>query len=123
MYTGLMGIVELSNISKVYQMDNVQVNAVKNASFSIQQGEFAAISGPSGSGKSTLLNIIGLTDLPTSGTLIINGNDIYKNITLGVKAKIPSRVDSMLTDLRRSQLGFIFQTINMVPLLNVWENI
>ena len=83
MYTGLMGIVELSNISKVYQMDNVQVNAVKNASFSIQQGEFAAISGPSGSGKSTLLNIIGLTDLPTSGTLIINGNDIYKNITLG----------------------------------------
>lgn len=123
MYTGLMGIVELSNISKVYQMDNVQVNAVKNASFSIQQGEFAAISGPSGSGKSTLLNIIGLTDLPTSGTLIINGNDIYKNITLGVKAKIPSRVDAQLTDLRRSQLGFIFQTFNLVPVLNVWENI
>ena len=118
-----MVIVELKNISKIYQMDKVQVHAVNNASFSINKGDFAAISGPSGSGKSTILNIIGLTDLPTEGSLIINDIDVYKNINLNIKAKIPTKLDSVLTDLRRSQLGFIFQTFNLIPVLNVWENI
>ncbi|MBR5580058.1 MAG: ABC transporter ATP-binding protein [Treponema sp.] len=118
-----MAIVELKNINKTYQMDKVQVQAVKDASFSIQAGEFAAISGPSGSGKSTLLNIIGLTDMPTSGEVILNGINVYQDVTLGVKTKVPLKLDTTLTNLRRTQLGFIFQTFNLVPVLNVWENI
>ena len=118
-----MAIVELKNINKTYQMDKVQVQAVKDASFSIQEGEFAAISGPSGSGKSTLLNIIGLTDMPTSGEVILNGINVYQDVTLGVKTKVPLKLDTTLTNLRRTQLGFIFQTFNLVPVLNVWENI
>ena len=118
-----MAIVELKNINKTYQMDKVQVHAVKDASFSIQAGEFAAISGPSGSGKSTLLNIIGLTDMPTSGEVILNDINVYQDVPLGVKTKIPLKLDTTLTNLRRTQLGFIFQTFNLVPVLNVWENI
>ena len=72
-----MAIVELKNVSKIYQLDKVEVKAVDDISFSINEGSFCAISGPSGSGKSTLLNIIGLTDLPSSGSVIINGIDIY----------------------------------------------
>ena len=104
-------------------MDKVQVHAVKDASFLIQEGDFAAISGPSGSGKSTLLNIIGLTDMPTSGQVILNGVDVYENVKLDVKTRIPAKLDATLTDLRRTQLGFIFQTFNLIPVLNVWENI
>ncbi len=118
-----MALVELRNVSKIYQMDKVQVHAVDNASFSIQKGEFVAISGPSGSGKSTLLNIIGLTDLPNSGSVILNGIDVYKDINLSTTKTIPLSLDSRLTDLRRQQLGFIFQTFNLIPVLNVYENI
>ncbi len=123
LYTVFMAIVELKNINKTYQMDRVQVHAVKDASFLIQEGDFAAISGPSGSGKSTLLNIIGLTDMPTSGQVILNGVDVYENVKLDVKTRIPAKLDATLTDLRRTQLGFIFQTFNLIPVLNVWENI
>lgn len=118
-----MAIVELKNINKTYQMDKVQVHAVKDASFSIQAGDFAAISGPSGSGKSTLLNIIGLTDMPTSGQVVLNGINVYENVKLDVKTRTPAKLDATLTDLRRTQLGFIFQTFNLIPVLNVWENI
>ncbi len=118
-----MALVELQNVSKIYQMDTVQVKAVNNASFKINEGDFCAISGPSGSGKSTLLNIIGLTDLPSSGSVILNGIDIYKNIDLKKQDHIPLSIDSKLTDLRRGFLGFIFQTFNLVPVLNVYENI
>ena len=118
-----MAIVELKAVNKTYQMNKVQVHAVKDASFSIQAGDFAAISGPSGSGKSTLLNIIGLTDMPTSGQVILNGVDVYENVKLDVKTRIPAKLDATLTDLRRTQLGFIFQTFNLIPVLNVWENI
>ena len=118
-----MALVELKNISKIYQMDKVQVRAVDNASFSIEKGEFVAISGPSGSGKSTLLNIIGLTDLPSSGSVILNGIDIYKDIDLSKTKTIPLSLDSKLTDLRRQLLGFVFQTFNLIPVLNVRENI
>ena len=118
-----MAIVELKNINKTYQMDKVQVHAVKDASFSIQAGEFASISGPSGSGKSTYLNIICLNDMPTSGEVILNGINVYQDVALGVKTKVPFKLDTTLTNLRRTQLGFIFQTFNLVPVLNVWENI
>ncbi len=118
-----MAIVELRNVSKIYQMEKVAVKAVDDVSFSIEAGNFCAISGPSGSGKSTLLNLIGLTDLPTSGSVILNGIDIYEGINLSKTHKIPLSIDSKLTDLRRNLLGFIFQTFNLIPVLNVYENI
>ena len=118
-----MAVIELKNVSKIYQMEKVQVRAVDNASFKIEQGEFAALSGPSGSGKSTLLNMIGLIDLPTSGSIILEGTDVYKGINLEKSKKVPFKIDSKLTELRRSHLGFIFQTFNLIPVLNVWENV
>ncbi len=118
-----MAIVELRNVSKIYQMEKVAVKAVDDVSFSIEAGNFCAISGPSGSGKSTLLNLIGLTDLPSSGSVILNGIDIYDGINLSKTHKIPLSIDSKLTDLRRNLLGFIFQTFNLIPVLNVYENI
>lgn len=118
-----MSLIELHNVSKIYQLDKVQVKAVENASFSIDEGEFTAISGPSGSGKSTLLNIIGLIDVPSDGSVILNGTDIYKDVSLPNLKHIPLGLDSRLTDLRRSLIGFVFQTFNLVPVLNVYENI
>lgn len=118
-----MAIVELRNVSKIYQMEKVAVKAVDNVSFTIEAGNFCAISGPSGSGKSTLLNLIGLTDLPSAGSVILNGIDIYDGIKLSKTHKIPLSIDSKLTDLRRNLLGFIFQTFNLIPVLNVYENI
>lgn len=119
----MKSIIELKGISKDYQMDKVTVKAVDRASFSIQKGEFAAISGPSGSGKSTLLNIIGLIDLPTEGTLLLNGNNIYAQTKLSASAHLSASLDRKLTVLRRRNLGFIFQTFNLIPVLNVRENI
>jgi len=118
-----MALVEIKNISKIYQMDKVEVKAVDNATFNIEKGDFAAISGPSGSGKSTLLNLIGLIDLPSKGTIVLNGIDIYKDVDLSKHQNIPLQLDSKLTDLRRSLIGFIFQTFNLIPVLNVRENI
>lgn len=118
-----MNLIELKDISKNYKMDKVIVKAVDKASFSIKKGEFAAISGSSGSGKSTLLNIIGLVDLPTSGTLLLNGNDIYAQTKLSEDTKLSASLDKKLTVLRRKNLGFIFQTFNLIPVLNVRENV
>ena len=118
-----MAVIELKNISKIYQMEKVQVKAVDGASFKIEQGEFAALSGPSGSGKSTLLNMIGLIDLPNSGSIILEGTDVYAGVDLEKSKKVPFKIDSKLTELRRAHLGFIFQTFNLIPVLNVWENI
>ena len=118
-----MNLIELKDISKNYKMDKVIVKAVDKASFSIKKGEFAAISGSSGSGKSTLLNIIGLIDLPTSGSLLLNGNDIYAQTKLSADTKLSAVLDKKLTVLRRKNLGFIFQTFNLIPVLNVRENV
>ena len=118
-----MAVIELKNVSKIYQMEKVQVKAVDGASFKIEQGEFAALSGPSGSGKSTLLNMIGLIDLPNSGSIILEGTDVYAGVDLEKSKKVPFKIDSKLTELRRAHLGFIFQTFNLIPVLNVWENI
>ena len=137
-----MAIIELKDIYKTYPLGRQKVEAVKNVSFEIQKGEFAAISGPSGSGKSTLLNMVGLIDLPTSGKIIIDGIDIYEGFDLSstqlesnrlnnynekrnkkIKTTIPSSIDKRITALRRSHIGFIFQTFNLIPVLNVYENI
>ena len=118
-----MNLIELKDISKNYKMDKVIVKTVDKASFSIKKGEFAAISGSSGSGKSTLLNIIGLIDLPTSGSLLLNGNDIYAQTKLSADTKLSAVLDKKLTVLRRKNLGFIFQTFNLIPVLNVRENV
>lgn len=115
--------VELKNISKNYFMGDVTVQALKDVSFSINAGEFACLSGPSGSGKSTLLNIIGLIDLPTSGQVLLNGKNIYDSVELKDGLKLKGKLDAELTDLRREELGFIFQNFNLVPVLNVEENI
>ncbi len=118
-----MKIIELQDVCKNYQMGKVSVPAVKGVSFSIEKGEFAAISGPSGSGKSTLLNIMGLIDLPTSGKVILNGQDIFEGAALPESDKVPLSIDKKLTGLRSKNVGFIFQTFNLVPVLNVWENV
>ena len=109
----MSAVIELQDIYKTYQMEKVEVHAVAGASFSINEGDFAAISGPSGSGKSTLLNLIGLIDLPTSGKIILNGIDVYKDMRFEKSNHIPNKLDKMLTELRRNNLGFIFQTFNI----------
>lgn len=118
-----MSILELQGVSKIYQMGKTSVNAVNEASFSIEQGEFAALSGPSGSGKSTMLNLIGLIDLPTSGKIIVNETDVYGEIALSALKSIPSKLDRRMTELRRQNLGFIFQNFNLIQVLNVRENV
>ena len=137
-----MPVITLDNVHKTYPLGKQRVEAVKGVSFSIEKGEFAAISGPSGSGKSTILNMVGLIDLPTSGKIIIDGIDVYDGFSLEnteldagrlnnynekkkkkIKTTIPKKLDSRITGLRRSHLGFIFQTFNLIPVLNVYENI
>jgi len=106
-----VGIIELQNVKKTYPLGKVQVEAVKGVSFSIDKGEFISIAGPSGAGKSTILNMIGLIDKPTSGEVFIEGQPIS-----GLN-------DRDLTTLRHDTIGFIFQSFNLVPVLNVYENI
>jgi putative ABC transport system ATP-binding protein len=137
-----MSVVKITNLKKTYPLGKQDIIAVQDASFSIERGEFAAISGPSGSGKSTLLNMIGLIDLPTSGSIYIDDINVYEGVNLEetqilnsrwassgntqkkkIKTKIPEKLDKRITGLRRSHLGFIFQTFNLIPVLNVYENI
>ncbi|MEL3906248.1 MAG: ABC transporter ATP-binding protein [Treponema sp.] len=125
-----MNIVEVRNLKKNYSLGKVLVEAVKGVDFSIEQGEFVSISGPSGSGKSTILNMIGLIDTPTSGELIINNENIYQEADFKSlsknqhkKVKIPNKLDKKMTVLRHEYLGFIFQSFNLIPVLNVYENI
>lgn len=118
-----MSILELQGVSKIYQMGKASVNAVSEATFSVEQGEFACISGPSGSGKSTLLNLIGLIDLPTSGKLILDKTDVYGETALSTLKNIPRKLDRRMTELRRLHLGFIFQNFNLIQVLNVRENV
>ena len=106
-----MEILRVENLNKTYGKGENQVKAVDNVSFSIQKGEFVAIIGASGSGKSTLLHLIGGVDRPTSGKVFIDGKDIY---TLN---------DDNLAIFRRRQIGLIYQFYNLIPVLNVAENI
>ena len=106
-----MEILRVENLNKTYGKGENQVKAVDNVSFSVQKGEFVAIIGASGSGKSTLLHLIGGVDRPTSGKVYVNGQDIYKFD------------DDKLAIFRRRQVGLIYQFYNLIPILNVEENI
>lgn len=106
-----MSLLEIKSISKTYGRDETAVHALKKVSFSVPKGEYVAIVGESGSGKSTLLNIIGALDTPTSGKVLIGGKDIF------------AMNDSKLTLFRRRNIGFIFQSFNLIPELTVEQNI
>ncbi|MBR4582014.1 MAG: ABC transporter ATP-binding protein [Lachnospiraceae bacterium] len=106
-----MKILEIKNLCKVYGSGETKVDALKDVSFDVDQGEFVAIVGPSGSGKSTLLHILGGVDLPTSGEVIISGTDIGK------------LDETKLAIFRRRQIGLIYQFYNLIPILTVEENI
>lgn len=104
-------IIEVSNLSKIYQMGELPFKALKNIDLYIKDGEFAVILGPSGSGKSTLLNSLGGMDKPTTGEIIVRGKDIsgYNN--------------RLLTEYRRDEIGFVFQFYNLLSDLTVKENV
>lgn len=106
-----MNLLEVQSLSKTYGTGDIAVHALKAASFSVPKGEFVAVVGESGSGKSTLLNMLGALDTPTSGKVCIDGKDIF------------SMQDQALTVFRRRNIGFIFQSFNLIPELTVEQNI
>lgn len=106
-----MSILQMENVRKTYGKGEQALNALDGVSLSVEQGEFVAIVGTSGSGKSTLLHMLGGLDRPTEGKVYVDGNDIF------------AMNDDKLTIFRRRSVGFIFQSYNLVPILNVYENI
>lgn len=106
-----MIILEAIKLTKTYGQGDIKVNALNSADITVQKGEFIAIVGPSGSGKSTMLHLLGGLERPTNGTVKIDGTDIYK------------LSENKLAQYRRRKIGFIFQQYNLIPVLNVRENI
>ena len=106
-----MAILQTRDLKKYYGSGDTQVKALDGVNLSVEQGEFVAIVGTSGSGKSTLLHMLGGLDRPTSGSVMVDGKDIF------------SLKDEALTIFRRRKIGFVFQSYNLVPVLSVWENI
>lgn len=106
-----MSILETRNLRKIYGSGDTEVLALDGVNLSVNSGEFVAIVGTSGSGKSTLLHMLGGLDRPTSGSVIVDGKDIF------------SLKDEALTIFRRRKIGFVFQSYNLVPVLNARENI
>ncbi len=105
-----MEILRVEDLCKVYGKGENEVRAIDNVSFSIDKGDFVAIIGPSGSGKSTLLHVLGGVDRPTSGRVLLNGQDVYAGS------------DTSLAIFRRREVGLIYQFYNLIPVLNVREN-
>ena len=106
-----MSVLETKELRKIYGSGDTEVRALDGVDLSVEQGEFVAVVGTSGSGKSTLLHMLGGLDRPTSGTVSVDGRDIF------------SLKDEALTIFRRRKIGFVFQNYNLVPVLNVYENI
>ncbi len=106
-----MKILQTMNLKKIYGRGETEVHALDGVSFQVEKGEFVAIVGSSGSGKSTMLHLIGGLDTPTSGQVVVDGQ------------KLSKMTDEQLTIFRRRNIGFVFQQYNLVPMLNVWENI
>lgn len=106
-----MSVLQTIDLKKYYGTEPNVTRALDGVSLSVEQGEFVAVVGTSGSGKSTLLNMMGGLDIPTSGSVIVRGNELAK------------KSDEELTIFRRRNIGFVFQNYNLVPILNVYENI
>lgn len=106
-----MTILETRNLRKIYGRGEMEVHALDGVDFRVEKGEFVAVVGTSGSGKSTLLHMLGGLDRPTSGSVMVDGKDIF------------TLKDEELTIFRRRKIGFVFQNYNLVPVLNVYENI
>lgn len=105
-------LIQLTDIAKIYMVGGtIEVPALRTVTVSIQKNEYVAIMGPSGSGKSTLMNVIGCLDTPTRGTYILNGNDVS---TMG---------DDQLAEVRNKEIGFVFQTFNLLPRYNALDNV
>ncbi len=106
-----MAILETKDLKKIYGSGENEVHALDGVSISVEEGEFVAIVGTSGSGKSTLLNMLGGLDRPTSGSVVVSGKELMH------------MKDEQLTIFRRRNVGFVFQNYNLLPILNVYENI
>ncbi len=104
-------ILEARDVTKVYELGRATVEALRGVTMSVAPGEFVALMGPSGSGKSTLLQLLGGLDRPTSGSIVFEGRDIS------------ALTDAQATRLRRERTGYVFQSFNLIPLLNVTENV
>jgi len=104
-------MIECDNITKVYKTDSVETVALKNVSFTVNEGEFVAIMGPSGSGKSTLMHILGALDTPSFGKYFFNGKDMSE------------LSDDELAEIRKSKIGFVFQSFNLLPRATVLKNV
>ena len=104
-------MIDVSHLSKIYKMDSVETVALDDVSFSIKKGEFVAIMGPSGSGKSTLMHILGALDTPTSGTYILDGQDVSK------------LSKDELAEIRNKKIGFVFQAFNLLPRTTAIKNV
>ena len=103
--------IDVSGLKKTYHMGEVEVNAIRDINFSIDEGEFVVILGPSGSGKSTLLNLLGGMDLPTEGTVFVDNKEVT------------AFSDKQLTEFRRHEIGFVFQFYNLMSNLTGKENV
>lgn len=104
-------LIQLSDITKIYQIGTVEVPALKGVNVSVEGNEYVAIMGPSGSGKSTLMNIVGCLDTPTDGDYILNNN------------KVSEMTDDELAEIRNREIGFVFQTFNLLPRANALHNV
>lgn len=104
-------VIRIENLYKIYQLGTQQVNALDGVSLSINKNDYLAIMGPSGSGKSTMMNILGCLDTPTSGKYILGGTDVSQ------------MEDGELADVRNKQIGFVFQSFNLLPRYSALENV
>jgi putative ABC transport system ATP-binding protein len=104
-------LIELQDITKIYEMGKVEVHALRGVSLHVKTGEMLAIMGPSGSGKSTLMNILGCLDQPTSGTYLLEGKDVSH------------LSDNQLAEIRNHKIGFVFQTFNLLARTTAFENV
>lgn len=107
----MSAIIQVKCLSKIYRNDSFETVALDNVSFEINKGEFTAIMGPSGSGKSTLMHILGALDTPTSGTYVLDGEEVQK------------LSDDELSDIRNRKIGFIFQAFNLLPRRTALQNV